>query len=289
MTVYGVTGATGGIGSHAIRSLLERGVDSKSIVAIVRDRAKAAEWHSLGLDVRLADYDAPPTLSSALRGVDVVLLVSSGHVANRVAQHAAVIDAAVGAGAERIVYTSVLQADTSRMGLVADHRATETLLARADTQWTVLRNSWYFQLYTDDLRGTLRRGMTIGSAGDGRVSAAAREDYAEAAATVMVEPGHENATYELGGDTSFSYPEFAALLTELSGIPVGYTNLTPAAHRAALIDAGLSEDDAEMIVDSDQAIPRGELHTTSRDLSNLIGRPTTSMRTFLANRLGAMR
>lgn len=120
MTIYGVTGATGGFGSHVIRVLLDKGVAPGNIVAIVRDRAKAGEWEPLGLDVRLA----------------------------------------------------------------------------------------------------------------------------EAAATVMLEPGHEDAIYELGGDTSFSYTDFAQTLSRLSGTTIGYTNLTPEAHRDALVAAGLTEDDA---------------------------------------------
>jgi NAD(P)H dehydrogenase (quinone) len=285
MTIYGVTGATGGFGSHVIRVLLGKAVAPENIVAIARDLAKTGEWDSLGLDVRLGDFDAPSTLESALDGVDILLLVSTGHVPNRVMQHKAAIDAAIRAGVERIVYTSVLQADTSKMGLAADHLATEQLLAAAPLNWTILRNSWYLQLYVGDLPGTLKRGMTIGSAGDGRVSAAPREDYAEAAATVMLEPGHEDTIYELGGDTSFSYTDFAQTLSRLSGITVGYTNLTPAAHRDALVAAGLPEDDADVIVDSDQAIPRGELETTSHDLSRLIHRPTTSATEFLTGLL----
>jgi NAD(P)H dehydrogenase (quinone) len=117
------------------------------------------------------------TLDSALDGVDILVLVSTGHGPNRVMQHKA-IDAAVRAGVARIVYTSVLQTDTSKMGLAADHLATGQLLAAAPLDWTLLRNSWYLQLYVEDLPGTLKRGMTIGSAGDGRVSAAPREDHA---------------------------------------------------------------------------------------------------------------
>ena len=127
MTIYGVTGATGGFGSHVVRVLLDKGVAPGNIVAIVRDRAKAGEWESLGLDVRLGDFDAPDTLESGLDGVDILLLVSTGHVPNRVRQHKAVIEAAGRTGVERIVYTSVLQADTSKMGLAADH-----LLSRAE-------------------------------------------------------------------------------------------------------------------------------------------------------------
>jgi NAD(P)H dehydrogenase (quinone) len=269
VTTYGVTGATGGFGSHVIRVLLGKGIEPHNIVAVARDLGKASGWIARGIDVRLGNFDTPSTLRTALTGVDVLLLVSSGHVANRVEQHRAVIDAATAVGIQRVIYTSVLQADTSQMGLAADHRATEQLLAHSSLAWTILRNSWYLQLYTEDLLGTLARGMTIGSAGSARVSAAAREDYAEAAAVVMLEPGRPNTVYELGGDTSFSYPEFAATLSRLA--------------------AGLSEEDADMIADSDQAILRGELETTSRDLSQLLERPTTTLVDFLDERLALRR
>jgi NAD(P)H dehydrogenase (quinone) len=285
MTIYGVTGATGGFGAAVITSLINKGVPADNIVAIARNLGKAETWASKGLNVRLGNFDEPATLQGALEGVDVLLLISTVHSPRRVTQHKAVIDAAVKAGTNRIVYTSILKADTSEIVLARDHLATEKLLAAAPLYWTLLRNSWYLELYVGDLARTIESGVTIGSATGGRVSAAARDEYAEAAAAVMVEAGHEDKIYELGGDSSFSYDEFAHVLSRLSGKTVRYVELTPAAHRNALLLAGVPEDMADIIVDSDQGIPRGSLETTSHSLSQLIGRPTKTVDDFLAEHL----
>ena len=282
MTTYAVTGATGGLGHGAVLSLLDRGATPSSVVAIARSAERAADLTALGVDVRVADYDVPATWSAALAGVDVLLLVSGSEVGRRLPQHTAVIDAAVAAGVRRVVYTSAPQADTSSFSLVDEHRATEDLLRAVAPTSTILRNNWYFENYTRDLAGTLDRGATIGSSGNGRVSAAARADYAEAAAVVMIGDGHDGVVYELGGDHAFTLAEFAATLAEVSGRPVTHHELSPEDHRPALVAAGLPEDTATFVVSIDHALGVGELRSDDGDLARLLGRPTTPLRDFLA-------
>lgn len=272
-----VTGATGQLGRHVIGALLGRGARAEDIVATGRDTARIADLADAGVQVRYADYDEPESLRRALTGADRLLLISGTQVGARVAQHQNVIDAAGQARVELLAYTSIAKADHSSVPLAADHQATERALADAGLPHTLLRNSWYLENYTAQLPVYVERGMMLGSAGDGRISAATRADYAEAAAAVLLGDDHAGKVYELGGDEGFTLAELAAEVSRVTGRKVEYRDLPVADYAQALVTAGLPEPFARSLADSDLGVARGDLHITSGDLARLIGRPTVSM------------
>ncbi len=276
MTTYAVTGATGHLGALVLEALLERGVPAADLVAVARTPSKAAGFAARGGTVRAADYSRPETLPAALTGVDVLLLVSGSEVGQRVAQHTAVIEAAKAAGVGRIVYTSITRADTSQIVLAPEHKATEDLLRASGLAFTILRNDWYTENYTEQITDYLSRGAIVGAAGDGRIAAATRADYAAAAAVVMTEDGHSGATYELAG-TPFTLKELAAEITEVSGSSVVYQDVTVSELVDVLKGAGLDEGTAGFVAALDEATARGDLDSDSDDLARLIGRPTTPL------------
>jgi NAD(P)H dehydrogenase (quinone) len=116
-----ITGATDQLGRLVVNTLKGK-APATDIVALVRSPAKAAD---LGVAAREADYAKPETLDRALAGIDTLLLISSSEIGQRATQHRNVIDAAKKAGVKRIVYTSLLHADTSPLSLADEHRATE--------------------------------------------------------------------------------------------------------------------------------------------------------------------
>jgi NAD(P)H dehydrogenase (quinone) len=272
-----VTGATGKLGSLVVQALLER-VPASEIVAGVRSVEKAADLKALGVEVREVDYAKPETLAAAFTGAEKVLLISSNVLGEeRVAQHQAAIEAAVKAGVKLIAYTSVLGADKSKLIVAKDHLATEKAIAASGLKYVFLRNGWYLENYTENLKPALEHGAILGSAKDGRFSAAARADYADAAAVVLTEAGHENKIYELAGDSSFTLSELAAEVAKASGKTVGYKNLPEEAYATALKGFGLPAPIAEMLAQADVCAAEGELENESRELSALLGRPTTSL------------
>lgn len=271
-----VTGATGKLGRWVVESLLERGVPAKDIVAGARNLDKAKPLAERGVTVRTLDYNRPETIDPAFAGVDRALLIS-GIEPNRVAQHRAVIEAAKRAGVKHLVYTSGPRADVSKIRLFADHRETEKILRESGVPFTVLRNGWYVENYTDNVAALLPFGAMPGSAGDGKVSVAPRSDYAEAAAVVLTTDGHENRVYELGGDQSYTLSEIAAEIARVTGKPFVYRDLPESEHVATLVKAGVPEVFAQLLADSDQGLKRGELLITSGDLARLLGRHTTPL------------
>ncbi|EEY9362882.1 SDR family oxidoreductase [Escherichia coli] len=271
-----ITGATGQLGHYIIESLMKT-VPASQIVAIVRNPAKAQALAAQGITVRQADYGDEAALTSALQGVEKLLLISSSEVGQRAPQHRNVINAAKAAGVKFIAYTSLLHADTSPLGLADEHIETEKMLADSGIVYTLLRNGWYSENYLASAQAALEHGVFIGAAGDGKIASATRADYAAAAARVISEAGHEGKVYELAGDSAWTLTQLAAELTKQSGKQVTYQNLSEADFAAALKSVGLPDGLADMLADSDVGASKGGLFDNSKTLSKLIGRPTTTL------------
>jgi NAD(P)H dehydrogenase (quinone) len=259
-----------------IDELLDRGVPAADVVAIVRSPDKAAALVDRGVAVRAGDYSKPETLPAALDGVDVLLLISGSELGQRVTQHAAVVDAAKAAGVGRIAYTSVLRADTTPLVLAPEHKATEELIRASGVPFTLLRNGWYIENYTAQIPQYLAQGAIVAAAGDGRIAAATRADFAAAAAAVLTGDGHAGAVYELGG-TAFGLKELAATVSEVTGTEVVYSAVSTSELVRILTGAGLDEGTAGFVAALDEAAERGDLDTDSTDLARLIGRPSTPL------------
>ncbi|MFI6867910.1 SDR family oxidoreductase [Nocardia sp. NPDC050406] len=271
MTVA-VTGASGQLGRLVVEALLRKG---EPVVAIVRDPAKVADLAERGAEVRQASYDDAAALDRALAGVNRVLLVSGNEFGKRVEQHTTVIRAAERAGVELLAYTSIPNAERNELILAQEHRGTEAVLAEATVPHVLLRNGWYWENYTGGLAHAVESGVLYGAAGEGRVAAAARADYAEAAAQVLTTDGHAGRVYELGGDERLTYAELAQVISEAAGKPVRYQNLGEAEYAAVLEKAGLPAGYAQTLADADAGIATGILDVDSGDLQKLLGRAST--------------
>lgn len=268
-----VTGSTGQLGRLVIAELVKK-VSSDGIVALARSPEKAS---GLGVKVREADYNSVESMEKALEGIDTLLLISSSEVGHRAEQHRNVIKAAQAAGVGRIVYTSLLHADTSPLSLAGEHKETEAMLKASGLRYTILRNGWYTENYTGSIPAALANGAFVGSAGDGRISSASRADYASAAVAVLTGEGHDGKTYELSGDDSYTLADLAAELSRQTGKDIPYRNLPEAEYAGILRGAGLPEGLASAIASWDVGASHGALHGKGKALSALIGRPTTPL------------
>jgi NAD(P)H dehydrogenase (quinone) len=280
--IIAVTGASGHLGRLVVERLKSK--TAETIIAIARSPTKAA---GLGVAVRMADYTKPETLRSALTDVDTLLLISSSEIGQRAAQHHNVIEAVKTAGVERIVYTSLLHADVSPISLASEHRATETELKASGIPHTILRNGWYTENHTASIDGALAAGAVIGSAGAGKFSTATRADYADAAVSALFDKGHEGKIFELAGDEAYTLSDLAAEISRQTGRSVEYKNLPEADYAAALARFGMPDAIAKAIASWDVEASKGALFDDSRQLSALIGRPTTPLSAAVTEALGS--
>jgi NAD(P)H dehydrogenase (quinone) len=277
-----VSGATGHLGRLIVEALLRRGVPAGDIIATGRNVKALEDLADRGVTARHADFADAAQLREAFAGAEKLVLVSTTIPSERLGNHKRAIDAAAEAGVSLIAYTSMLHADSATSVLGVTHRETESYLRESGVPAVFLRNGWYLENYTDQLPLYSQNNGIIGAGGQGRVSAASRADYAEAAAVAVATESHAGAVYELGGDEAFTLSELAAAVSGATGRQIAYQDMPVAELREVYRRAGLPDEFAEALADADRALSQGELFTGSGHLSKLIGRPTATLSTAIA-------
>lgn len=272
MTI-GITGATGQLGRLVVERLKAK-ANGNTIVALVRNVEKAKD---LGVETRAFDYNKAEGLESALKGIDTLLLISGSEIGQRTQQHSNVIEAAKKAGVKRFLYTSLLHADKSTLSLGAEHAATEEVLKKSGIPYTILRNGWYTENYLGSIPSALQFNAMIGSAGEGKIASASRQDYADAAVAAILGNGHENKTYELAGDEAYTLADFAAELSKQTGKNIAYQNMPASEYAKILASTGMPQMVADMIAGFDTGAANNDLYHNGKELSTLIGRKTTPL------------
>ncbi|MFD0989585.1 SDR family oxidoreductase [Mariniflexile jejuense] len=269
----GITGATGQLGTLVVNELKKREYNNH-LVALVRSTEKAKD---LEIETREFDYDNPKSLEKGLQGIDRLVFISANEIGQRARQHKNVIEAAKKSNVNWIVYTSLLKADTSSLSLAGEHLATEQELKASSIDYTILRNGWYTENYTASIPSAIKNDAFIGSAGNGKISSAARLDYAEALAVVITNDQNKGQTFELAGDNSYTLTDLAKEISKQTGKDIPYNNLSEDTYSNILSQVGLPEILAKGLASWDISASKDDLFDNNRKLSTLIGRPTTSI------------
>lgn len=274
--LVGITGATGGLGGAVARGLAARG---QRMRLIVRDAARAPRL--TGAAVALAaGYHDRAAMTAALRGVQTLFLVSGRESPTRVAEHVSAIDAAVDAGVRRIVYTSYLAAaPDATFTLGRDHYATEQHIRQTGLAYTFLRHNVYLDLLP---AMASPQGVIAGPAGNGRLTAVARDDCAAVAVTVLVEAHHAGQTYGVTGRDAYTLAEVAAILSEVAGRAVTYKAETIEEAYASRTVYGAPRFEVEGWVSSYLAVAQGDLDVTTDTVLRLTGRAPQTLPAYLA-------
>lgn len=285
-----VTGATGQLGKEVIHALLNT-LPASGIAALVRDTDKASDLAVLGVDIRTGNYDQEESLIRAFEGIDKLYFVSSSELADRTEQHLRVVNAAKAAGIKHVVYTSFQRRNetaTSPIALVAQsHLATEKALIASGLSYTILKHGLYMDLlpmFVGD--NILETGVIYQPAGEGKTAYALRKELAEAGAAVLSGKGHENKIYELYPSTTYSYPEIATILQQITGKEIQYVSPSPEEYIQTLTAAGVQPEFTHMFAGFGEAIRQGEFEDTSKDFETLLGRRATTVESYLESCYG---
>jgi NAD(P)H dehydrogenase (quinone) len=268
-----VSGATGQLGGRIARQL----AGSRQRL-LVRDPSRAPSLP--GAEVAVAEYSDPEALRRALDGAGTVFMVSGAEAPDRVAQHRNVVDAAVAAGVERLVYTSFVGAAPDAVFTLArDHGATEEYIRASGLGFTFLRDN----LYADFLPMMVGEdGVIRGPAGDGRAAVVAQDDIAAAAVAVLRDPApHAGRTYDLTGPQALTFTEMAATVAAATGRPVSFFNETMEEAYASRASYGAPPWQVEAWISTYTAVAAGELATVSPAVEELTGRAATSLEQLL--------
>jgi uncharacterized protein YbjT (DUF2867 family) len=269
-----VTGATGKVGSEAVRLLRQREIPVR---ALVRSAEKAAALAQAGAEIAEGDLEEPGTLDEAMKGVTTVVLVSPGVPA----QEINVIDSAVRAGAGHVVKVTNNASADSPIARRRWQTEIEAVLAASGLDHTLLRGNAYMQ-NTLALAPVIAKTSSFGSStGAGRLGMIDARDVGAVAAEIAESPApHVTKTYWLTGPELLSYSEVAEVLSTVLGRPITYRQVSRAEDKQAMLLAGLPEPVAEMNAQVFSMIADGDAAWLTEDVPSLLRRPARSFRQF---------
>jgi len=285
-----VSGASGHLGRRVVELLIQQ-VGATRVIAGTRTPEKLADLAQQGVQVRKADFEDPQGLEKALAGADRALIISSDAIdrpGRRIAQHRAAVAAAVKAGVQHAVYTSMPNPETSPVVFAPDHLGTEQALAASGLGYTILRNCWYTEFLIPALAAAVASGKLIAAAGQGGAPYVTREDCARAAAAALASSDTSNHTWNITGPAVVTFAELAKLASELTGRPVEYAAASPEERTQQLIALGTPEPIAKMLVSSQIAIAQGKMGTATAAVQELTGRAPMSVAHFLSAHRAAL-
>jgi uncharacterized protein YbjT (DUF2867 family) len=276
MTLLGITGSSGHIGGRVARTL----AGSAKLRLIVRDATRAPALPDT--EVATATYGDRAVAVAALRGVDVLLMVSAAESRTRREEHRTFIAAAAEAGVGHIVYTSFVGASPDAVfTLGRDHGDAELAIAESGMAYTLLRDNFYADLlpFFADEAGVIR-----GPAGEGKVAAVARADVADVAETVLRDPAaHIRATYELTGPEALTMGEIATRAGAFLERELTFHDETIEEAYASRAVFGAERWQLDAWVSTYVAIAEGEVSAVSGDVERLTGHPARSLEEALGS------
>jgi NAD(P)H dehydrogenase (quinone) len=282
-----ITGATGKLGTSVVNELIsKKGSDNVSV--LVRDPSKAGNLKERGLQLVQGNYNNYDSLVKAFKGIDKLFFISGSDVLNRSTQHENIVNAAKEAKVGHIIYTSFQRKtddETSPIAFVASaHILAEKLIRASGLRYTILKHALYADvvpMFIGDQ--VLNSGVIFLPAGNGKSSYTSRTDMASAGVAVLTGVGHENKTYEISVNVSYSFYDIADILTELSGKKISYTAPDVETFSTTLAKAGVSADAIQGTTAFCLAIAQGEFDFPYNTLEKLIGRKPQRLKEFLKN------
>ncbi|MBU8729821.1 SDR family oxidoreductase [Cytobacillus oceanisediminis] len=282
-----VTGATGKLGSKVVESLL-KSVPASDLVVSVRNPEKAEGLRTRGVEVRQGDFDRPETLDNAFEGIDRLLIISAdGDNETRIQQHANAVQAADRAGIKFIAYTSLANATESKNLMAPPHVATEAAIIKTGIPYSFLRNNWYLENEIGSIQGAIAGAPWVTSAGQGKVGWALQQDYADAAAAVLLGNGHENTVYELSGPL-LTQEELASALGNVLGKEIPVQQVSDEKYAEIMKGLGFPDFVLPIVVGIQESIRNGSLEVKSNDFEKVLGRPVTPINEALNQLVNAI-
>ena len=279
-----VTGASGQLGRQVLDFLLQSGA-AGSIIATTRSPDKLSDYGARGIELRAADFEDEAGLQRAFQGATRALLISTDALdvpGKRLAQHQRAVRAFAAAGVKHTLYTSIPDADTSKVGLAPDHAGTERAIVEAGMSYTFLRNNYYTDLLLGPLAGAVATGQLVDAKGNGKVAYVTRQDCARTAAAALADARRSGREIlDVTGPAAISSEELASIVSELSGRPVRHVSVPVAAVVQALVKHGLPDPVARIFASFDSAIAGGELARTTDTVERLTGKQPQAVRDFL--------
>jgi NAD(P)H dehydrogenase (quinone) len=277
-----VTGASGQLGRRVVELLLASGAGP--IIATTRTPARLAALAARGVDVRPADFDDDASLAAAFAGASRALVISTDALdrpGRRIEQHRRAFAALERAGAQHVVYTSLVHPTQTPCLIAPDHAASEAALAASKLDWTILRNAMYTDYLVPALPAAIAAGSIVAARGAGAIAYVTREDCARAAAAALAGSSRGRTTLDITGPEAITGDQLAAIVSELAGVPVQYASVPGPALIEGMVGHGLPRPVAELFASFDAAAAQGDYRDVSPAVEQLTGHKPTSVAAYL--------
>ncbi|ULO09460.1 SDR family oxidoreductase [Paenibacillus sp. 19GGS1-52] len=284
-----VTGASGHLGREAVEWLLEN--HKGQIIAVTRNPLTLSDFSARGVVVRQADFDQPHTLDEAFVGAKRLLLISTDAVSvpgQRLQQHSNAVEAAIKAGVEHIVYTSVPNPEPGTECLIApDHYGTEEKIKSSGLSFTILRNNLYADNLLPSLQQAAASGQYAAATGDGLTAYVTRKDCARAAAAALASSFTGTRTIDVTGTEALSGADVAQIASEVIGKSIQFVALTTEQLVGIFESIGMPNGVAQIFASFDTASAKGEYAVATTTVQELTGQAPASLKEFLTENLAA--
>jgi len=223
-----VTTASGKLGIAIIKAMITE-IGSDNVFGIARSPEKAK---SLGIEIRKGDYNNKDEFMEALKGVEVVLIVSGmDHPDKRIGQHRNIIEAAKENGVRKIVYTSIVGKDGSSTfdAIVQSNRQTEKDIMESGLEWSIGRNGLYIEPDVEYIENYKTEGKIANCAANGLCSYTTREELADAYTQMILHDDRNENIYNLTGK-AITQSQLTGYMNKAFGINLMYRAMTPEAY-----------------------------------------------------------
>lgn len=275
-----ITGATGKTGGEVARQLAAAKLPFR---ALVRNVEKGRAVKALGAKIIVGDMADKAALQRAMEGVDKAFLVLSNDEEQLVLEKQ-FTDAAVAAHVGHLVYLSSLESvPESKNPITQNHVASENYIRESGLTWTMIRPTFFMQMFEGMAPRIKETGKIVMPAGNGTVSTTDLRDVGEVIVDVLTNNSgdHANQSYDLTGPELLTFAEIADKFSTVLGRRIEYVDQPMDAFEQVLRSINLPEWRVDAVCKELEAIAAGVVDHTTDTIETLLGRPATSLTRFI--------
>jgi uncharacterized protein YbjT (DUF2867 family) len=279
-----ITGASGKTGQRIAAQLVEHGAPIRAFVR----RPEAAELlQKLGAgEIVFGDLSDRGSLRDAMRGTGKVLHICPPMNPQEAVFARMMVELAVEEGIEHFVLYSVLHPLLKSVPHHHRKLEAERCLIASGLSYTILQPCRYMQHLAPIWNAVLATGVhSMPFSVSVPLSVVDLADVAEAAARILLEPGHAMATYQIAGPEMLSQADMAGVLSDLLGRPIRAVAKPLDEFRSEASRAGLPPDRIEAMCLMNTHYDRHGLTGNANVLRWLLRREPTRFRAFVRREL----
>jgi uncharacterized protein YbjT (DUF2867 family) len=269
-----ITGASGNVGREVLKQIAATGAQVRAAFQSVSKAAAAPS----GVEVVTMDYNQPPTLQAALKGVERVFLVGPP-APNLPLLERKAVDEIKRSGVRHVVKLSAMGGRAATFP--RQHADSEDYITSAGVAYTFLRPNGFMQnLVTYNAPTINTQDAFYGSQGEGKVSHIDIRDIAAVAVKTLTEDGHQGKAYTLTGPVALSNAQIAQILSDDLGREIRYVDLPAEQFKQALLGAGVPEWSANALLDLQQFYRNDGASAVTNDVERVLRRKPRSFEQF---------